>query len=191
MPSFRPFLPLVVGALFVAPCLARADTWGPPGENMGYRSSHHALGPSLLADLGREGPGAGLGLRYQGGSLKERPYFRAALTGAPFERRYAAELGVSFHLGGLMNSLWWRPRVTADALVTVERGQLVPAYAAGLSLATLFGGSGRGWSELGMGLRAVLPPWNWRSIGPRLELNVTLLFGLHPWPRYPPQGVPD
>jgi hypothetical protein len=82
-----------------------------------------------------------------------------------------------------MSPAWWRQRVTADALLTVERGQLVPSLAPGLSMSYLFAGYGSGWAEAGLGLRAVLPPWHWESAGPRLELSLTVLFGLHPWPR--------
>jgi hypothetical protein len=177
--------------LLLAPAVAHADVFVPPGEHMGPDSSHHALGLGLSLGLEKEGFSPAASLRFQAGAEKEHPYFRAALTAAPLEHRYGAELGTSLHLGGLRSPIWRRDRLTLDAVLTVEDGRLVPALAPGLSVAWLAaGGSGRGWGEVGLGLRAVLPPWHWEAVGPRLELSVTVLFGLHAWPRGADSG-PD
>ena len=179
---------LLCGASLFVSSVASADVFGPPGLHMGPDSSHQALGPSLFLGAGKEGIGLGLGLRYQSGELMEKPYFRAALMAAPLESRYGAELGASFHLGSRTTSpAWWRRRVTADVLLTLDGGRLVPAFAPGVSVASLAAESFGEWSDLGVGLRVVLPPWHWQSTGPRLELSVTYLVGLHPWPRYRPE----
>lgn len=186
MRSTRRTLPLslLCGALLGAPSLAHATVVYPPGESMGPDSTHHSLGPSLLLGTGREGFSPGFGIHYQFGALKQHPYFHAALTGEPAQRRYGLELGTSLHLGGERSSPWLLQNLTADAVLRLERGRLVPALAPGISLAPVIAVGDR-WVDLSLKLRAVLPPWHWESSGPRVELNVSFQFGLHRWPRQP------
>ncbi len=177
-------LSLLCGALLGAPSLAHATEIYPPGMSDGPDSTHHSLGPSLLLSTGQEGLSLGFGLQYQVGGWKNDPYYHAALTAEPAQRRYGLEGGLSLNLRSMTSSPFWLYNVTADVILRLERGRLVPAVAPGVSLAHVSWGEER-WLDLFVKLRAVLPPLNWESSGPRVELSLSILHGLHRWPRQP------